>query len=66
MIATPCDQGGILVRRVLHVVRKARAFCIADTFGVSSQTHRLCAILFGGWEGRDAAVFDFVSNGFAF
>ena len=66
MIATPRNQGGIRVRQVLNVVRKARAFCIADTFGVPSQTHRLCAIPFGGREGRDAAGFDFVSNGFAF
>jgi hypothetical protein len=66
MIATPCDQGGILIRRVLNVVRKARAFCIADTFGVPSQTHRLCAIPFGGREGRDATGFDFVLNGFGF
>ena len=67
MIVTPRDQGGILVRQVLSQRgQKARAFCIADTFGVPSQTHRLCAIPFGGREGRDAAGFDFVSNGFAF
>ena len=66
MIATPRDQGGILLRRVLHVVINTRAFCIADTFGVPIQTHRLRTIPFEGWEGRDAAGFDFVSNGFAF